>query len=140
MTRVIVLSGLLCNPFWIAAAGLVHRAPVKIAVRTNPLEGNRSAELAGAKLYSQECAACHGPNREGRAGPPLRLGEVYQAPSGILFWILRNGSLRTGMPSFAHLPEPQRWQIAAFLHTREKPAPAEHRSLITKGHKPPLDR
>ena len=34
---------------------------------------------------------------------------------GALFWALRNGSLNKGMPSFAHLPNPQRWQIITFL-------------------------
>jgi len=29
--------------------------------------------------------------------------------------VLRNGSLRHGMPSFAHLPEQQRWQIVTYL-------------------------
>jgi len=100
----------------VRGAGLVHRAPEKTAAASNPLEGNPQAERAGAKLYAQECAACHGPNREGRKAPPLRLPEVQQAPAGVLFWVLRNGSLHTGMPSFAHLPEPERWQIVTFLH------------------------
>jgi hypothetical protein len=42
---------------------------------------------------------------------------VQQAPAGALFWSLANGSLNHGMPSFAHLPEPQRWQIVTFLHS-----------------------
>jgi mono/diheme cytochrome c family protein len=83
---------------------------------SNPLERNEQARRAGSKLYARECAACHGPNREGRGkAPPLNRAEVYQAPSGTLFWVLRNGSLHRGMPSFAHLPEPQRWQIINFL-------------------------
>jgi mono/diheme cytochrome c family protein len=40
---------------------------------------------------------------------------VREAEPGKLFWILRNGSLRHGMPSFAHLPEEQRWQIVMYL-------------------------
>jgi mono/diheme cytochrome c family protein len=104
----------------IVAAGarlgsLVNQVPAKAAVIENPLQANRQAALAGAKLYGQECAACHGTNREGRVGPPLRRPEVIQAPAGVLFWILRNGSLHSGMPSFAHLPEPERWQIVTYL-------------------------
>jgi len=63
------------------------------------------------------------PERNGRKAegsekaPPLRNAEVQQAPAGCLFWILQNGSLRHGMPSFAHVPEPQRWQIITFLHS-----------------------
>jgi hypothetical protein len=43
---------------------------------------------------------------------------MFDASPGTLFWVLRNGSLRRGMPSFAHLPEPARWQIITFLQDR----------------------
>jgi len=50
--------------------------------------------------------------------PPLRQKEVYDAAPGALFWILRNGALHHGMPSFAHMPEAQRWQIITWLKAR----------------------
>lgn len=101
---------------WANGRSLVQRAPLETANIINPLEGNGNARRAGAKLYARECAACHGPNREGRRNaPPLNRAEVYQAAPGALFWVLRNGSLNRGMPSFASLPEPERWQIITFL-------------------------
>jgi mono/diheme cytochrome c family protein len=101
---------------WAGGRGLVHEAPASAAKGTNPFEGSERARIAGAKLYARECAACHGRNRQGRGkAPPLNRAEVYQAPPGTLFWVLRNGSLKRGMPSFAHLPDPQRWQIITFL-------------------------
>jgi mono/diheme cytochrome c family protein len=99
---------------WAGIGSLVAQAPASGA--TNPFEGNDQARRAGAKLYRRECASCHGVNREGLGhAPSLKSTEVTQASPGALFWVLRNGSLRQGMPSFAHLPEPQRWQIIAFL-------------------------
>lgn len=105
----------------IARAGsLLQQAPRRAAAMTNPLEGNERARLAGAKLFARECASCHGENGVGGLGkaPPVRQNEVYGAAPGALFWVLRNGSLNRGMPSFAHMPEPQRWQIITWLQAR----------------------
>jgi mono/diheme cytochrome c family protein len=103
-----------------AAAGtLVQSAPASAATRQNPLEPNERAQRAGAKLYARECRTCHGSNREGLShAPPLTRPEVREAAPGTLFWVLRNGSIHRGMPSFAHLPEAQRWQIVTYLTSR----------------------
>ncbi len=104
------------------AATLVNQAPPSAATFTNPLVANEATRRAGAKLYRRECAACHGPNCEGGGKvPPLDQAEVHNAPPGVLFWILRNGSSRRRMPSFAHLPEPQLWQIITFLKSQPRP-------------------
>lgn len=106
----------------IAAAGgttLMQSAPTIAAKLENPMESDQRAPRAGAKLYTRECAACHGVNREGqRNAPPLDRPDVQQAAAGTLFWVLRNGSVQRGMPSFAHLPEAQRWQIVTYLRNR----------------------
>lgn len=95
---------------------LVQQAPAQAARQTNPLGENARAGRAGAKLFAQECAACHGARRQGsEKAPPLDRGDIRRAPPGALFWVLRNGSLHRGMPSFAHLPELERWQIVTFL-------------------------
>ena len=94
----------------------IERAPETAVSNRNPFDGRQDAKKAGAKLFARECAACHGSDAEGSGkAPPLRQPEVYGAPPGVLFWVLRNGSLQRGMPSFAHLPEPQRWQIVTYL-------------------------
>jgi mono/diheme cytochrome c family protein len=94
----------------------IQRAPPKAFRLINPLHGSVQAQRAGAKLFARECAACHGLNRQGGGKvPPLNRADVYRTIPGSLFWVLRNGSLRRGMPSFAHLPEPERWQIITFL-------------------------
>jgi mono/diheme cytochrome c family protein len=101
---------------WAQGSSLLEQAPAKYAAKTNPLAGDLTAAPAGAKLYARECAACHGANREGQGkAPALNRSDVSEAKPGALFWVLRNGSLSRGMPSFAHLPEPERWQIVSFL-------------------------
>jgi mono/diheme cytochrome c family protein len=97
---------------------LLQQAPKKTTAIANPFEGREDARLAGQKLYEHNCAYCHGANAEGKPGiPPLKRPDVCAAPPGALFWVLRNGSLRGGMPSFAHLPEPERWQIITYIRS-----------------------
>lgn len=107
---------------------LLQRAPAQAALLKNPYEGNESSAKAGAKLYRQECAACHGHRAEGsHKAPPLNRLDVQNASPGALFWVLRNGALRRGMPSFAHLPEPERWQIVTYLQSLRRSAEAFER-------------
>ena len=94
----------------------VQQAPERAVHVANPLANEAGASRAGAKLYARECAACHGLAGEGRGKAlPLMASEVHAAAPGALFWVLTNGSLRRGMPSFAHVPEAQRWQIVGYL-------------------------
>ena len=92
------------------------RVPEKDKARQNPLEGDPDAIAAGEKLFMQHCAECHGENLGGsNRGINLMDEEVREATPGALFWILTNGVVRRGMPVWSRLPEPQRWQIVAFL-------------------------
>ena len=123
MTRWLASANLLLLaliPAGLCGADLLTRVPSAERARVNPYEHQESAERAGAKLYRRECAGCHGAERQGHPPAPPRIhmrGAASQA--GAVFWALRNGNLRRGMPSFAHLPPPQRWQIITFLTAPE---------------------
>jgi mono/diheme cytochrome c family protein len=98
------------------AGDLLQRVPAAAAKGRNPFVGSEPDRQAGGKLFQQECAACHGRDAKGIGkAPRLARPSVRQTEPGKLFWILRNGSLRRGMPSFAHLPEEERWQIVTYL-------------------------
>jgi mono/diheme cytochrome c family protein len=106
----------------------VQRAPAAAALRTNPYDGRPQANQAGAKLFRRECAECHGAAGRGfvTKAPPLASQSVRDAAPGALFWVLRNGSIYRGMPSFSHLPEQQRWQIVTYLKQLQQPNSPEH--------------
>ncbi len=94
----------------------LKRVPAAERVRANPYAGQAAAVAAGARLYGDHCARCHGADLKGvRGKPSLRTPVVGGAADGELFWLLRNGDLRHGMPSWSGLPEPQRWEIVSFL-------------------------
>jgi mono/diheme cytochrome c family protein len=114
-------------PLLLCAASPVQRAP-KQAAEVRPLiEASDRNVRGGSKLYARECASCHGEKREGVGkAPPLAFAEVEQAPPGTLYWVLTNGSMKNGMPSFAHLPDRQRWQIVAFLRAQRSKTAANN--------------
>lgn len=92
------------------------KAPRKAVARRNALENDPNAVAAGANLFDQHCAECHGAMADGgRKGPSLRADQVQQASPGAIFWILTNGVVRRGMPVWSKLPEPQRWQLVSYI-------------------------
>jgi mono/diheme cytochrome c family protein len=80
------------------------------------LGGSDRDVRAGAKLFVQHCAACHGATAEGLGrAPSLRSPAVQAASKGEILEILRNGILRKGMPSWSKLPPQQRRQIVDYV-------------------------
>ncbi len=84
--------------------------------RTNPYANRSDAVAAGARVFADHCAKCHGVDALGYGKrPSLRTPEVQEAKDGELFWLLKNGFLRRGMPSWSSLPEPTRWQVVTYV-------------------------
>ncbi len=94
----------------------LQKAPEKARNRPNPLQNDPEAVAAGAILFEQHCAECHGKSAEGsRKAPSLRASEVQSATPGTLFWLVTNGVVRKKMPVWSKLPEPQRWQLVRYI-------------------------
>jgi mono/diheme cytochrome c family protein len=99
------------------------KAPEKAKSKHNPMSTDPDAIAAGANLFDQHCAECHGDAAEGsRKGPSLLKDPVQTAAPGALFWLLTNGVVRRGMPVWSKLPEPQRWQLVTYIKSLGPPA------------------
>lgn len=88
-----------------------------------PLAPSASPDLArGGTLYSQNCAACHGATGDGHGPQATRLdpppiaftdrGRADQRSLFGLYQVISQGLDGTAMPSFASLPEADRWALA----------------------------
>ena len=110
-----------------------HQAPASAAQLVNPYKGQAAAATAGGGLYAANCAACHGRSAEGTGNiPALAHGRVQQAADGEIFWFISKGAVDNGMPSWAALPEQQRWQIVTYLKTLTG-TPAASSSVTASG-------
>ena len=99
----------------------LRKVPQKDRVRVNPFASDPDASAAGAKIFAEHCAACHGEDAAGKTGkhlrPNLHTDRIKHATPGELFWMLTNGSQKNGMPSWSRLPDAQRWQLITYLKT-----------------------
>jgi mono/diheme cytochrome c family protein len=111
----------------------IAKAPTKERARRNPFDNDANAITAGSKLFAQHCAECHGNMAEGgKKGPSLREEEVQGAEPGALFWVLTNGVVRSGMPVWSKLPEPQRWQLVSYLKSLRSESSTLRGNLFTR--------
>jgi len=96
-----------------------RNAPSSAAQSKNPYAGEAQAAAGGKKLYTQNCAQCHGNNLQGMGpAPTLMSATVKHAAPGELFWFITNGDLNKGMPAWSQLPKQQRWQLVTFLESK----------------------
>ena len=105
--------------------------------KTVPIPATEASHLAGADLYKQHCAVCHGLPMAPK--PAIALGMYPRPPQlfqgkgvtddepGETYWKIFNGIRLTGMPGFSKsLTETQIWQVALLLANADKlPASAK---------------
>lgn len=123
-TKIIALLVLLFTASVIVAkvgnGSWLTKVPEAARARSNPMAADPESAAAGAKLFQQHCASCHGKTAQGRdKRPNLHSERLKTATPGELEWLLKNGSLKNGMPSWSRLPEEQRWQLVTYLKSLE---------------------
>ena len=115
-----------------------HHAPTSTTKVENPYSGQAAAADAGQQLYAAHCAACHGRAGEGAGNiPALAHGPAQSATDGEVFWFITKGSNSGAMPSWASLPEQQRWQLVTFLK-KELPTETAPASAPAASDTPPI--
>jgi thiosulfate dehydrogenase len=106
--------------------------------KDSPVQPTEANLTAGAKIYRDYCAVCHGIAGEpktatarGMFPPPPQLlhGKgVTDDPVGETYWKVANGIRLTGMPAYrGSLSNDELWQVSQFLgHAAELPNSARH--------------
>src|SRR5580698_3420977 len=128
----------------------IHRELVK----TPPVQADEAAFVAGAQIYRDQCAACHGSRSKPSAfgphmypdAPPLweqhsddNVVGVSDDPPGETYWKVANGIRLTGMPSYKEiLTDTQMWQVSLLLANADKPLPPAVQDILNGGSIPPL--
>jgi mono/diheme cytochrome c family protein len=100
---------------------------------TNPISPTDQSFEDGMKLYTMNCAVCHG----GLDRKPVSLGNSFYPPAPNLvsnppddpewhvFYTIRTGVRYTGMPAWEKtLGEQDIWKVTSFLSHMEKLPPA----------------
>jgi glucose/arabinose dehydrogenase len=101
-----------------AAKKNFHDAPDSAKEMKNPYDGQATAAAAGKTLYTRNCLACHGRSGQGTGNvPSLVDGKLEGVPQGEIFWFITKGDKDNGMPSWAFLPEKDRWEIVSYVET-----------------------
>lgn len=110
-------------------------------VKNPPVQPNEETYMAGAHIYADQCAVCHGyhgkPSTVGThefpTAPALwekhpygNVVGVSDDPPGETYWKVANGIRLTGMPAYKDvLNETQMWQVSQLLANADKPLPPE---------------
>ncbi|GAC1403414.1 MAG: hypothetical protein NVSMB64_05150 [Candidatus Velthaea sp.] len=107
-----------------------------------PYQSSDATVLAGAKLYMQHCAMCHGSGvgdetmlAKGQYIHPPQFAKhgVDDDPEGLTYWKVEHGVRWTGMPAYKDsLTEKEIWEVADFLHVPADKLPASAAAEFNK--------
>lgn len=120
------------------------------------MEPDAANLTAGARVYVDRCAVCHGLHNHPSAlgahmypdAPQLlephhnnpEVVGVSDDPLGETYWKILNGIRLTGMPAFkTQLSDPELWQVSLFLANANKPMPQTALDLLNRAPAPPTE-
>jgi thiosulfate dehydrogenase len=123
-----------------AKTALHARLEKEIPKNAPPVPADEATFTAGAQVYVEQCAVCHGlPNHP---KPPIAKGEfpyppqlfmghgVSDDPPGETYWKVANGIRLTGMPAYTgSLSDTQMWQVSVMLANADKMSDTVKQSL-----------
>jgi thiosulfate dehydrogenase len=119
----------------------LHARLEKEMPKTSPFAADEAAYVAGAQLYKEHCAVCHGTPgipqtaiAKGMFPKPPKLMEgkgVTDDSPGETYWKVAGGIRMTGMPGFENtLSTTQMWQVSLLLANADK-LPASAKDSLT---------
>lgn len=120
----------------------LHARLDKEIPKTVPIAADEAAYIAGAQIYKEHCAVCHGlpgPPQSAIANgmfpkpPKLMQGTgVTDDPPGETYWKVAGGIRMTGMPGFEKsLSTTQMWQVSLLCANADK-LPASAKQILTE--------
>lgn len=129
-------------PFEKTAARMALKARISSeAPKNSPIQPTDDNLTAGAHIYVDNCAFCHGwPNQPATKAakgmfplPPQLLNKdemVTDDPVGVTYWKVKNGIRMTGMPGFGEmLSDNEMWQVSQMLKNADKLPPSAMAAL-----------
>jgi len=111
-----------------------------------PFQADETNLLAGAHVYKQSCAGCHGRFDEPASAvvrpfyprPPQLLPPgkgVTDDPVGATHWVVKNGIRFSAMPSAEkRLTDTEIWQVSLLLRNADKLPPSVQEALRPTAH------
>jgi thiosulfate dehydrogenase len=114
-----------------------------------PVPADEPNLVAGAKVYKEDCAVCHGlPDQPSPAiadsmfphAPMLFKGKgVTDDPPTESYWKAANGIRLTGMPAFkGALTDTQLWQVAQLVANADKIPDSAKKMLVVEASAAPM--
>lgn len=96
----------------------------RIMERT-PVIPDEESVTHGKQIYMKSCSVCHGETGNGKGpaatslkSPPANFLDLQHSAvygPGEKFWIIGNGSGKTGMPAFSNLSALDRWHLVNYI-------------------------